>query len=52
MEDGDLSTESYEKFLKMERERTHFESDVLERKKKDKDLGKLIKNMKKSHKKY
>ena len=49
---NDLHPESYENFLKMEKERLHFESNAQERKKKDKDLGKLIKNMKKGKHKY
>ena len=52
LKSGDLNPESYENFLKMEKERLHFESNAQERKKKDKDLGKLIKNMKKGHDKY
>ena len=38
--------------LKMDQERTHFESSSLERKKKGKHLGRLIKKMKKNHHKY
>ncbi len=52
MENGQLSHETYENYLRMERERVHYESSALERKKKGKDLGKLIKNMKKNHNKY
>ncbi len=52
LENDELNTESYENFLKMEKERMHFESSVLERKKKGKDLGKLIKSMKKNNHKY
>jgi ribosome biogenesis GTPase len=52
LENDDLNAESYENFLKMEKERKHFESNAQERKKKGKDLGKLIKNMKKSNNKY
>ncbi|WP_274474562.1 ribosome small subunit-dependent GTPase A [Mangrovimonas aestuarii] len=40
---------SYENFLKMEREKEHFESTVAEKRKKDKDFGKMIKNYKKSN---
>jgi ribosome biogenesis GTPase len=36
----------------MDKERMHFESNAQERKKKGKDLGKLIKNMKKNNNKY
>ena len=52
LDNDDLNPDSYENFLKMEKERKHFESNAQERKKKDKDLGKLIKNMKKNNKKY
>ena len=47
IENGSLDIGAYENFKKMEREKEHFESDALERKKKDKDLGKLIKNVQK-----
>jgi len=52
MENGQLSHGTYENYLRMEKERLHFESNAQKRKKKDKDLGKLIKNMKKDHYKY
>jgi ribosome biogenesis GTPase len=52
LKNDDLNPESYENFLKMEKERRHFESSAQERKKRGKDLGKLIKNMKKNNKKY
>lgn len=52
LENDELNPESYENFLRMEKERKHFESNAQERKKKGKDLGKLIKNMKKTHNKY
>ena len=52
LDNNELSLETYENYLKMEKERMHFESSSLERKKKGKDLGKLIKNMKKNHNKY
>jgi ribosome biogenesis GTPase len=52
LDKGELHAETYENFLKMEKERIHYESNARERKKKGKDLGKLIKNMKKNNKKY
>lgn len=52
VEDGRLSPETYEHYLSLEKEREHYESSALDKKKKDKDLGKLIKNMKRSHRKY
>jgi len=45
LENGDIDMEAYANFRKMEREKEHFESDALERKKKEKDLGKLIKKV-------
>lgn len=47
IENNELDPDSYANFMKMEKEKMHFESDALERKKKDKDLGKLIKRTKK-----
>jgi ribosome biogenesis GTPase / thiamine phosphate phosphatase len=47
VEKGEIDKASYENFLKMEKEKTHFESSVVERRKKDKDFGKMIKNYKK-----
>ena len=43
----------YENFLKMEREKEHFELTISEKRKKNKDFGKMMKNYKKSnYKKY
>ncbi|MBI1183265.1 ribosome small subunit-dependent GTPase A [bacterium] len=50
VETGEIDKSSYENFLRMEREKEHFESTVAERRKKDKDFGKMIKNYKKSNK--
>lgn len=50
IEKGEVDRDSYENYLKMEKEKSHFESTLLEKKKKDKDLGKMIKNMKKANK--
>lgn len=47
VEQGELDRTSYENFLKMEREKAHFESSVFERRKKDKSFGKMLKNYKK-----
>ena len=47
VKNGEIDNDSYENFLKMEREKAHFESSTADKKKKDKDLGKLIKNVKK-----
>jgi len=51
VEKGEIDKKSYENYLKMEREKTHFESTIEERRKKDKELGKVIKNYKKDMKK-
>jgi ribosome biogenesis GTPase len=51
VDSGDIDRSSYENYLKMEREKAHFESSSLERRKKDKEFGKLMKNYKKDLKK-
>jgi len=48
LDNGEIDESSYENYLKMEREKEHFESTVAERRKKDKDLGKVIKHFKKT----
>jgi ribosome biogenesis GTPase len=50
VESGEIDEASYDNFRRLEKENSHFESDAQERKKKDKDLGKLIKSIKKSRK--
>ncbi len=47
LEKGEIDKASYENYLKMEREKSHFESTVDERRKKDKEFGKFVKNYKK-----
>ena len=47
VEKGEIDKASYENYMKMEREKVYFESSVTERRKKDKDFGKIIKNYKK-----
>ena len=47
LELGEIDGASYENYLKMEKEKTHFESTVAEKRKKDKDFGKMLKNYKK-----
>lgn len=39
---GEIGTGSYESFLKMEKERAHFESSVAERRKKDRAFGRMV----------
>jgi len=43
---GEIDESSFENYQKMEREKEHFESTVAERRKKDKDFGKMIKQFK------
>lgn len=50
VERGELDEDSYKNFLKMEKEKEHFESTVAERRKKDKDFGKIVKHYKKTRK--
>lgn len=47
LESGELDPDAFANFQRMEKERSHFESSAMERKQKDKDLGKLIKQVKK-----
>ena len=51
IENGNNNRNSYENYQKMEREKAHFESTVIEKRKKDKEFGKFIKNYKKEIKK-
>lgn len=51
IEHGEIDEDSYLNFLKMLKEKRHYEMDAQERKKKDKDLGKMIKNVLKEKKK-
>ena len=47
---GEIDSDSYANFIKMEKEKMHFESNAKERKDKDKDFGKMIKKIKKQRK--
>jgi len=47
---GEMDQDSYKNYLKIARERAHFESSVTEKRKKDKDFGKMVKNYKKDKK--
>lgn len=51
LEDGRLSRERYESFLKLSTESNFHEMSYLEKRQKDRDFGKYIKTMKKSMKK-
>ena len=50
VKNGELDIDSYENYLKMEKEKTYFESTVSERRNKDKRFGKMMKNYKKTKK--
>jgi ribosome biogenesis GTPase len=50
VENGEIEQNAYDNFLKMEREKAHFESTVAERRKKGKELAKVVKNYKKDKK--
>jgi ribosome biogenesis GTPase len=50
VERGEIDQSSYENYLKMEREKEHFESTVAEKRKKDKSFGKMMKNYKRTTK--
>jgi ribosome biogenesis GTPase len=47
LENGDLAEEVYLNFQKLEKEKQYFEDTVAEKRKKDKDFGKMIKGVKK-----
>jgi len=50
IERGDINKLSYENYLKMVREKDHYESTIAERRKKDKDFGKMVKKYVKNKK--
>ncbi|MBT8302486.1 MAG: ribosome small subunit-dependent GTPase A [Maribacter sp.] len=50
IKNGEIDEDAYLNFQKMEKEKMHFELDAIERKKKDKDFGKMIKKVKKQRK--
>lgn len=47
VDSGKIDKASYENYLKMEREKAHFESTVADRRKRDREFGKIMKNYKK-----
>jgi len=47
VEKGEIDRETYENYLKMEKEREHFDLSVREKRLKDKQFGKMVKNFKK-----
>lgn len=48
IEKGEIDWNAYENYLKMEREKAHFESTLAEKRKKDKAFGKMFKDYKKN----
>lgn len=52
LENGEIDASLYDNFLRMEREKEHFEASVAEKRKKGKHLKKIIKDMKSHHSKY
>ncbi len=50
--DGLLNESVYQNYLKMEREQTHFNATIAEKRRKDKAFGKMVKNVMKHKKKY
>ncbi len=44
---GQIDKNSYENYMKIEKEKAHFESSVFDKRKKDKNFGKMVKNYKK-----
>jgi len=44
LEKGELDSGTYDNYLKMEREKAHFQSTIAERRKKEKILGKILKD--------
>jgi ribosome biogenesis GTPase / thiamine phosphate phosphatase len=51
VENGEIDKNSYDNYLKLEREKAHYESTIEERRKKDREFGKFVKNYKKDMKK-
>jgi len=51
VENNEIDRASYGNYLKMEKEKSHFESSLAERRKKDKEFGKMMKNYKKESRK-
>lgn len=47
IENGEIDKNSYENYQKMEREKAHFETTIAEKRNRDKQFGKMMKNYKK-----
>lgn len=52
LEKGELDESSYVNYMKLKREKEHFESTLAERRKKDKDFGKMVKKFKNNKNSY
>ena len=52
MEEGEIDEEAYQNYLKMGREKMHFESSIREKRKKEKAFGKIMKDYNKNRDKY
>lgn len=50
VDNGEIERSYYHNYLKLKRESAHFESTVQEKRKKDKDFGKMVRNIKKHQK--
>jgi ribosome biogenesis GTPase len=46
VKNGQIDESAYQNYLKMEKEREHFEATIAERRKKDKAFGRMVKNIK------
>ncbi|MBP7461327.1 MAG: ribosome small subunit-dependent GTPase A [Candidatus Delongbacteria bacterium] len=51
VQSGEIDSASYQNYLRMEREKAHFETTAAERRKKDKAFGKMLKNYQRDFKK-
>jgi ribosome biogenesis GTPase len=52
VEKGELDRKFYYNFLKIEKEKDHFDLTVAEKRRKDKSFGKMVKNFKNDMQKY
>ncbi|WP_235291057.1 ribosome small subunit-dependent GTPase A [Portibacter lacus] len=51
LENGEIDEAAYDNFRKLEKEKMYFEANKIDRKKKEKDFGKMIKNIQKDRRK-
>ena len=50
VEKGEIEISFYNNYLRLEREKAHYESTIIESRKRDKEFGKMLKNYKKIQK--